>query len=71
VKGIHSNGKFFLKPSILTSEHKQVGYRTSRTCHLSNIDDPFVSSIDEKITRLMGLDNMRSDLLELQHYAQG
>jgi len=54
-----------------TTEEGVSDFRTSRTCELAALDDPFVQAIDERICRYMGIDPTGSEAIEAQWYEQG
>ncbi|MBI1216107.1 MAG: proline hydroxylase [Alphaproteobacteria bacterium] len=60
-----------LRPSTVTTGERDKGYRTSSTCDLALLDDPFVESIDEKIARALGIRLPYSEGIQAQRYEVG
>lgn len=60
-----------LRPSTVTTGDKDKNYRTSSTSDLSLLDDPFVSDIDNKIARAVGIRPTYSEGLQAQKYEIG
>jgi len=61
-----------LRPSGITSrDEPDKYYRTSRTCDLGLLNDPFVEDIDRRICAIMGIDPAYSEALQGQHYDVG
>lgn len=58
------------RPSTTTDEGVS-DFRTSRTCELAALDDPFVAEIDSRICRFMGIDPENSEPIEGQWYDEG
>ena len=60
-----------LKPSGLSSHEADTSYRTSRTCDLARLNDRFIKDIDDRICRLMGIDESYSETIQGQYYDIG
>ncbi len=60
-----------LRPSELSSFEQDQYYRTSRTCDLGIINDPFMKDIDNRICRIIGIDQSYSEVIQGQHYDVG
>lgn len=60
-----------LKPSSLSSHEADQSFRTSRTCSLGEINNSFISKIDEKICQLIGIDPSYSESIQGQYYDVG
>jgi FkbH-like protein len=63
-----------LSPSVITQHDGKVtsnSYRTSSTCHLSNIDDPLVRDIEDRICRTIGVDASYAEGIQGQYYLIG
>jgi HAD superfamily phosphatase (TIGR01681 family) len=63
-----------LSPSVVTGFNGEVtanSYRTSRTCHLSHVDDSFISDIDDRICKTMGIHPSYSEGIQGQYYLVG
>jgi len=60
-----------LRPSELTTAEADTSFRTSRTCDLGVIDDPFMRDIDDRLCRVMGIDHSYSEVLQGQYYEVG
>ncbi len=62
--------KSSLRPSeISAAAPGQTAFRTSRTCDLGTLDDPFLQEIDGRICKMLGIDASYSEVLQGQHYA--
>ena len=60
------------RPSLMVNhEKKDSSFRTSSTCDLGKLDDPFIKEIDERICKMMGIDPSYSEPLQGQHYEVG
>lgn len=62
--------KHDLRPSTTTDDSDET-FRTSHTCDLGILDDPFVDEIDQRICGLMGIDRALSETLQGQYYRLG
>ena len=60
-----------LRPSTVTTGDRDPGYRTSSTCDLGLLKDPFVQMIDEKISRALGIRLAYSEGNQAQRYEVG
>lgn len=60
-----------LRPSELSSEDSDANYRTSRTCDLGTLDDPFIAQIDSRICQLLGINPDYSEVIQGQFYEPG
>ncbi len=59
-----------LRPSQISSEVAgQTDFRTSRTCDLGTLNEPFLEEIDARICRMLGIDASYAEVLQGQHYA--
>lgn len=58
-----------LRPSTTTTN--VAGYRTSSTCDLGLLHDPFADSIEEKIARTLGIRTSYSETNQAQRYEVG
>jgi len=56
---------------IAAASEKDPHFRTSSTCDLGNLNDPFVREIDNRICRMLGVDASYSEAIQGQHYAVG
>ena len=45
--------------------------RTSRTCDLGQLDDPFIADIDERICKMLGINSAYSETIQGQYYEVG
>ncbi len=58
-----------LRPSEISAEDKhQTDFRTSRTCDLGTLDNPFLREIDRRICNMLGVDASYAEVLQGQHY---
>lgn len=60
-----------LRPSTITTTDGPSDYRTSRTCDLGKLDDPFIAEIDERIARTLGVRRAWSEPIQGQRYDIG
>lgn len=60
-----------LKPSGLSSYEKDSSYRTSRTCDLAQLQNPFVKEVDDRICKIMGIHSSYSEAIQGQYYEVG
>jgi prolyl 4-hydroxylase len=58
-----------LVPSTVT--HGPDDFRTSRTCHLNDVNPGFIRSVDQRLSALLGVDPAYSEPLQGQRYDQG
>lgn len=58
-----------LKPSTVTTGED--GYRTSRTCHIAEVDDPVVRETDRRICTMFGLHPGHPEPSQVQFYRPG
>ena len=70
-KGITDISAKYLRPSTVTTGDRDPGYRTSSTCDLGLLDDPFVHVVDEKIARTLGIRLEYSEGNQAQRYEVG
>lgn len=68
---IIANIRSKLRPSELSSQESDKTYRTSRTCDLGTIDDPFIHYVDSRICKLVGIDPSYSEVIQGQLYEVG
>lgn len=60
-----------LRPSEVANFEVNTEHRTSRTCDLGRMNDPFIEDIDERICKFMGIDRAYSEVLQGQYYEEG
>lgn len=60
-----------LRPSGTTRPHPDQEFRTSSSCDLVMIDDPFVKEIDSRMARTLGIHPVYSEFMEGQVYQVG
>lgn len=60
-----------LRPSELSSFEADSAFRTSRTCDLGTIDDSLIKEVDQRICKLLGVDESYSESIQGQHYTVG
>lgn len=60
-----------LRPSQVTRPHQDPEYRTSSSCDLVMVDDPFVREIDLRMARTIGIHPAYSEFMEGQVYRVG
>ena len=60
-----------LRPSGLSSVEADSSFRTSRTCDLGILNDPFMQDIDDRICQLLGIDAAYSEVVQGQYYQVG
>lgn len=60
-----------LRPSSVADYEVNTNVRTSRTCDLGIIDDPFIKDIDARICKLIGIHPAYSEVLQGQYYEVG
>ena len=60
-----------LLPSKLASPEQDDSFRTSQTCDLAMLDDDIVNKVDNKICKLLGLENNASEPIQGQFYKVG
>ena len=64
--------KSTLRPStIATSGEYDHSYRTSSTCDLGNLNNPYVDEINRRICNFIGIDPSYGETLQGQHYLEG
>ncbi len=60
------------RPSLMVNhETKDSSFRTSSTCDLGQLNDPFIKEIDDRICKTMGIDSSYSEPLQGQFYEEG
>jgi prolyl 4-hydroxylase len=64
-------GEAKLRPSTVTIDNGDNSYRTSRTCDLGLLENPYMKSVDEKICKALGIANNYSEVTQLQKYEVG
>ena len=61
-----------LRPSTIVNKHEpDKNFRTSRTCDLGIMDDPFIKEIDLRICKTLGIDPSYSEVMQGQYYQPG
>ena len=60
-----------LRASEISTAQVDTAYRSSRTCDLGRLNDPFIEAIDIKICTTMGIHRAYSEVLEGQYYEVG
>ncbi|MGF1544525.1 MAG: prolyl hydroxylase family protein [Parvularculaceae bacterium] len=60
-----------LRPSTITTDDPDPFFRTSSTCDLAQIDDPFVGELDETIANALGLPVAYGEQIQAQSYEVG
>lgn len=60
-----------LTPSTLTGEEADKAFRTSSTCCLGVLEDPFIQEIDTRICQFLGIDPAYGEVIQGQHYEIG
>lgn len=60
-----------LRPSVLTQAETGEASRTSQTCDLGSLADPFMQSLDQRICQLVGIDSAYSETTQGQFYQAG
>lgn len=60
-----------LRPSTVTQFNGDDAFRTSSTCDLSFLDDPFIKEIDEKLAKAIGINPSFSEGIQAQRYQVG
>jgi len=60
-----------LRPSSVADFKVDTHVRTSQTCDLGIMDDPFIKDIDARICQLIGIDPAYSEVLQGQYYEVG
>jgi prolyl 4-hydroxylase len=60
-----------LGPSPLAHYNVEKDFRTSRTCSLSHLSDPRVATLDEKISRTLGINISYGEGIQAQRYDVG
>eukprot|EP00039_Didymoeca_costata_P023438 m.7129 g.7129 ORF g.7129 m.7129 type:complete len:309 (-) comp3649_c0_seq1:44-970(-) len=60
-----------LRPSTITVGHEDKGFRTSRTCDLTHLNDPFVVEVEHKLALTIGIQLGFSEGLQGQKYKVG
>jgi len=60
------------RPSLMVNhDTKESTFRTSSTCDLGQLNDPFVAEIDNRICKMIGIDSSYSEPLQGQFYDVG
>jgi prolyl 4-hydroxylase len=60
------------RPSLMVNhESKDSSFRTSSTCDLGELNDPFIAEIDQRICKMIGIDPSYSEPLQGQFYDVG
>ncbi|WP_409432246.1 prolyl hydroxylase family protein [Litorimonas sp. RW-G-Af-16] len=60
-----------LRPSQVSDFQVDSNVRTSQTCDLGRLDDPFIEDIDERICKLIGINKAYSEVIQGQYYQVG
>lgn len=60
-----------MRPSSVSNYDIDTNVRTSQTCDLGWLDDPFVKDIDSRICKLLGIHPSYSEVLQGQYYEVG
>ncbi|MBU3614812.1 tetratricopeptide repeat protein [Polynucleobacter sp. Latsch14-2] len=68
---IITTGEKQLRPSTLTLDDIEKSYRTSQTCDLGLLENPFIEAIDNKIFNALGIGEEFSEVTQLQKYEVG
>jgi len=68
---IITTGEKQLRPSTLTLDDIEKSYRTSQTCDLGLLENPFIEAIDNKIFDALGIGEEFSEVTQLQKYEVG
>lgn len=63
--------KSALRPSTVLGRSSDKDFRTSSSCDLNTIADPFRQKIDTRISELLGVDDRLSEKMQGQHYEVG
>lgn len=63
--------KIKLRPSSVANFQVDNHVRTSRTCDLGQMDDPFIQDIDLRICKLLGIHSAYTEVLQGQYYEIG
>jgi prolyl 4-hydroxylase len=64
-------GDSSLRPSTITIPIEDAEFRTSFTCDLGLLENPFMIEIDEKICKALGISQNFSEVTQLQKYEVG
>jgi len=68
---IISLGDSSLRPSTITIPIEDTNFRTSFTCDLGLLENPYMNEIDEKICKALGISQKYSEVTQLQKYEVG
>lgn len=60
-----------LHPSGLSAYEADRSFRTSQTCDLGILNDPFMESIDRRLCKIIGIDSSYSEVVQGQYYEVG
>lgn len=60
-----------LRPSQVSDFQINSDVRTSQTCDLGRLEDPFIREIDERICKLIGINPAYSEVIQGQYYEVG
>ena len=60
-----------LRPSQLSSFESDNTFRTSKTCDLGSLNDSLIQEIDQRICKLLGIDESYSEAIQGQYYEVG
>lgn len=60
-----------LRPSEVSDFEVNSDVRTSKTCDLGRLDDPFIEDIDNRICKLLGINSAYSEPIQGQYYEVG
>jgi len=64
-------GNLRLRPSTITIPSEDTEFRTSFTCDLGLLENPYMEVIDEKICKALGISQKYSEVTQLQKYEVG
>jgi len=60
-----------MRPSSVADYKVDKSVRTSSTCDLGEMDDPFIKDIDDRICKLIGINRAYSEVIQGQYYEVG
>ena len=64
-------GEGRLRRSTVTVPVDDPDYRTSQTCDIGLIDDPFVGELQKRIANTLGIELSHAEVMQLQRYEPG
>jgi prolyl 4-hydroxylase len=59
------------RPSTIADSNGDDSFRTSETCDLLAVNDPFVAALDQRLAAFIGIDPVHGEPLQGQRYAVG